>query len=84
MRFAPASIEQPTGGGAMSEEARRKARNPRTMKAGRKGVEDRGEQSAADRSRRTAGENRDFDDSGESKNQGHGHPREERGGDRRS
>lgn len=29
-------------------------------------------------SSRTAGTNRDFDDSGESANQGHGHPREER------
>lgn len=28
----------------------------------------------------TAGTNRDADRSGESKNQGHGHPREERGG----
>lgn len=29
---------------------------------------------------RTSGTNRDFDESGESMNQGHGHPREERGG----
>ena len=29
-------------------------------------------------SARTAGTNRDFDESGESRNQGHGHPREER------
>jgi hypothetical protein len=29
-------------------------------------------------SSRTEGTNRDFDDSGESRNQGHGHPREER------
>jgi hypothetical protein len=29
---------------------------------------------------RTAGTNRDLDESGESKNQGHGHPREQRGG----
>jgi hypothetical protein len=28
---------------------------------------------------RTAGTDRDFDESEESKNQGHGHPREERG-----
>lgn len=28
---------------------------------------------------RTAGTDRDFDRSGESKNQGHGHPREKRG-----
>lgn len=28
-----------------------------------------------DRSSRTAGQNRDYDESGESKNQGHGHPR---------
>jgi hypothetical protein len=28
---------------------------------------------------KTAGTNRDFDESGESVNQGHGHPREERG-----
>jgi hypothetical protein len=28
----------------------------------------------------TAGTDRDLDTSGESKNQGHGHPREERGG----
>jgi hypothetical protein len=33
----------------------------------------------------TAGTNRDFDESGESRNQGHGHPREERStGDRNS
>ena len=32
------------------------------------------------RSGRTAGTNRDFDEAGESRNQGHGHPREERGG----
>jgi hypothetical protein len=30
------------------------------------------------RTARTAGENRDFDESGASKNQAHGHPREER------
>ena len=30
---------------------------------------------------RTEGTNRDFDESGESANQGHGHPREERGGE---
>jgi hypothetical protein len=29
---------------------------------------------------RTAGTNRDFDDTDESRNQGHGHPREERRG----
>ena len=28
---------------------------------------------------RTAGTNRDFDETGEARNQGHGHPREERG-----
>jgi hypothetical protein len=28
---------------------------------------------------RTSGTNRDFDETGESANQGHGHPREERG-----
>lgn len=28
---------------------------------------------------KTEGTNRDFDESGESRNQGHGHPREERG-----
>jgi hypothetical protein len=28
---------------------------------------------------RTAGTNRDFDETDESRNQGHGHPREERG-----
>jgi hypothetical protein len=28
---------------------------------------------------KTAGTNRDFDETGESANQGHGHPREERG-----
>lgn len=32
------------------------------------------------RSDSTAGTNRDYDESGESKNQGHGHPREERQG----
>jgi hypothetical protein len=31
---------------------------------------------------RTAGTNRDFDETDESRNQGHGHPREERGRDR--
>jgi hypothetical protein len=31
---------------------------------------------------RTAGTDRDFDETGESANQGHGHPREERGADR--
>ena len=30
--------------------------------------------------KRTAGKNRDADRSGESRNEGHGHPREERGG----
>jgi hypothetical protein len=30
-------------------------------------------------SKRTSGTNRDFDESNESDNQGHGHPREERG-----
>jgi hypothetical protein len=30
---------------------------------------------------KTEGTNRDFDESGESDNQGHGHPREERGTD---
>jgi hypothetical protein len=29
---------------------------------------------------RTAGTNRDLDETGESKNQGHGHPRDQRGG----
>ena len=29
--------------------------------------------------KRTAGKDRDFDESGESRNEGHGHPREERG-----
>ena len=32
---------------------------------------------------KTAGTNRDFDESGESDNQGHGHPREEREGQKR-
>jgi hypothetical protein len=32
-----------------------------------------------DGSSKTEGTNRDFDESGESQNQGHGHPREERG-----
>ena len=41
---------------------------------GRKGQPDREEQRS-----RTAGTNRDFDESGESRNQGHGHPRAERG-----
>ena len=68
----------------MSEEARRKARNPRNLKAGEKGEEDPGERAAASRGSRTRGKNRDFDESGESKNQGHGHPREERGNGRRS
>jgi hypothetical protein len=31
-----------------------------------------------DRNSKTAGTDRDFDESGESANQGHGHPREER------
>ena len=68
----------------MSEESRRKARNPRNMKTGRKNQDDPGQREAARRSSRTAGENRDFDETGESKNQGHGHPREERGNGRRS
>lgn len=38
---------------------------------------DRGDQ--PDHDDRTAGTNRDFDETGESQNQGHGHPREERG-----
>ena len=33
---------------------------------------------------RTAGENRDFDETGASKNQGHGHPREERASSNRT
>jgi hypothetical protein len=39
-------------------------------------------QKRADESQRgskTEGTNRDFDETGESENQGHGHPREERG-----
>lgn len=32
------------------------------------------------RNARTSGTDRDFDESGAGKNQGHGHPREERGG----
>ena len=41
---------------------------------------DRPESEPAQRkhSQRTAGTNRDFDETGESENQGHGHPREER------
>lgn len=38
------------------------------------------QQSGRQHSSKTAGTNRDHDESGESKNQGHGHPREERGG----
>lgn len=38
------------------------------------------EPSQREHSDRTAGTNRDFDESGEAVNQGHGHPREERGG----
>ena len=36
-------------------------------------------QGSANRGSRTAGTNRDYDESQESENQGHGHPREERG-----
>jgi len=32
-----------------------------------------------ERNSKTEGTNRDFDDKGDSRNQGHGHPREERG-----
>ena len=36
-------------------------------------------QDVKSKSGRTSGTNRDFDEKGESANQGHGHPREERG-----
>lgn len=42
--------------------------------------EDEGGQQAGGRRPGTAGTDRDLDTTGESKNQGHGHPREERGG----
>ncbi len=67
----------------MSEEARRKAQNPRNMKAGRKHQDDAEPREASGRGSRTSGENRDFDQHGASKNQAHGHPREERKSDRR-
>lgn len=38
----------------------------------------RTDETEAERARRTAGTNRDFDESGESKNQGHSHAREPR------
>lgn len=38
--------------------------------------------SKQEHSSKTEGTNRDFDESGQSANQGHGHPREERGTDR--
>ena len=38
--------------------------------------------SESERNAKTAGTDRDFDESGESVNQGHGHPREERGQER--
>ena len=47
---------------------------------GTRGESDRGEELGAKRPG-TAGTDRDLDRSGESKNQGHGHPREERGED---
>jgi hypothetical protein len=62
----------------MSEESRRKGRNPQNLKTGRKQQDAPQEATSRRHSSRTSGENRDFDDSGASRNQGHGHPREER------
>lgn len=63
----------------MSEETRRKGgRNPRNLQAGQPDAPPREEERDAGGRSRTAGKDRDFDESGESKNQGHGHPRERR------
>lgn len=62
----------------MSEESRRKAKNPQNLKTGRKHQDQPSDATSRKHSARTAGENRDFDESGESRNQAHGHPREER------
>jgi hypothetical protein len=53
----------------------------RTSQDGRISRPKNPQQEAAQRkhSERTAGTDRDFDETGESRNQGHGHPREERG-----
>ena len=64
----------------MSEESRREGNNPDKVKAGRKNVEASPKPSPAGHPSRTAGES-DYDETGESKNQGHGHPREERASD---
>ena len=67
----------------MSEKTRRKGgRNPRNLEAGQPDESRQEERQGAPKRSRTAGEDRDFDESGESKNQGHGHPREERSGGR--
>jgi hypothetical protein len=61
----------------MSEETKRKGgKNPKHLAA--KTQPERNEEPAPNGRSKTAGTNRDFDDSGESKNEGHGHPREER------
>ena len=55
------------------------ARQPRTT-GGAENAGDAKQGNAGEKGRsKTAGTNRDFDESGESRNQGHGHPREERG-----
>ena len=66
----------------MSEETKRKGgRNPKHLAA--KTQPGKNEDGGAPDGRSgTAGTNRDFDESGESKNEGHGHPREERQQDR--
>ena len=55
----------------------RKERDAGSVKPGRSAQRDPAER---EHRSKTAGTNRDFDQSGESDNQAHGHPREERDG----
>ena len=67
----------------MSERTRRKTGNgdPSKLTGARRNASGRDEDAShanGPKHKRTAGKDRDADRSGESKNQGHGHPREER------
>lgn len=55
------------------------ARQPRTTGGGESADESKQGDAGTKSRSKTEGTNRDFDETGESRNQGHGHPREERG-----
>lgn len=70
-------------GGSRSDETRRKAgrgkpENPKGARRNASGRDEDPSHEGGPKNARTAGKDRDFDESGKGKNQAHGHPREER------